>query len=577
MDTLKILLRKKVVSSFEKHDALYLLSELALSVFFAMGTNSKGLAPFGVGFICGLSIFGEFPLFAFLGTFIASLFLSDFGQAVVALIFMLSLLFLESPHRKLSSKQKAIVLLILQALILPAFYGFSLDSMGYSLASISLSFGFSLITSSSFETLKALFKRRTISKAKLLPLLIFGATLIYCTGKAELFGINLSATVTVFLILLVIKLSERLVAQISAVLACVYLVSTSSQVHIALIMCVSAVFSAACKDFKTWIMPSLFSLCATLLVLITKSDIMLIAEVLLTSAAFIMLPRSFHSKLTAFSRQKKDAAYEAKLLLLQERLMSASRIICSLAKMFSLDKKRLLLANRCLFSSGKLMKKLSEESASAGQKKRCTVDVGIASLPKSGNKETGDSLTINEYGVFNLLALSDGMGSGINAHNESKAALDLLCDLLSIGFELKDALECSNIALLEKCTGDMYATMDAVRINCSTFTAEFVKQGSPDSYIVRDDRVLKISTEALPIGILEEAKASLYPIKLCRGDIIFLMTDGLSEALNHRIIDILSDVCMRLSSPSSIADELIFTARALSDCDDMTVIVAKIV
>ncbi|MBQ2661946.1 MAG: SpoIIE family protein phosphatase [Clostridia bacterium] len=577
MAATKILLRKKLLSQLEKHDALYLLSELVLSAFLAMGTNSRGLAPFGVGFICGISVFGEFPLIAFGGSFVTSLLLSDFGQAIVSFLFMLSLLFIESPHRKLSQKQKSVLLVVLQAVILPVFYGFSLEILGYSFASISLSLGFSHIAASSLEALKALAKKRTVSSSRLLPLLAFGATVIYCTGRIEFFGISLSAMITVFLILLTIKLSEKLTAPLTIFLIGTYLISTSSQASVSLILCVCAALSATFKDYKRWIMPSAFALSTAMLVLITKNDIMLIAEALLACAAFIVLPRSFHSKIEFYSKQKSNAAYEAKLLLLQEKLLSASKIICSLAKMFSLDNKRLFLANRCLFSSGKLMKKLSEEASVTQKTKRCTVDVGIASLPKAGNRETGDSLAISEYGIFNLLALSDGMGSGISAHNESKAALDLLCDLLSIGFELKEALECANIAMLEKRTSDMYATMDAVRINCSSMTAEFVKQGSPDSFIVRDDRVIKISTEALPIGILEEAKPSLYPIKLCRGDIIFLMTDGMSEAMGHRIIDMLSDVCMRLSSPSSIADELIYTARALSDCDDITVIVAKIV
>ena len=56
-----------------------------------------------------------------------------------------------------------------------------------------------------------------------------------------------------------------------------------------------------------------------------------------------------------------------------------------------------------------------------------------------------------------------------------------------------------------------------------------------------------------------------------------MMTDGVSEAFSDRIIDILADASSRLENTESIADELLYTARRLSDRDDMTVIAAKII
>ena len=578
MHEIKSSVKIKSISQLEKSDIIHLLLKLILSVLMAMGTNLKGLAPFGIGFMGGLAFSDEIPFPSLIGILICSLFLKDYGQAFSALLFILFLTFGEFRRKKLSVPQKSVMLLLSQFIAIPLFYNAQPLNFLYCFASMSLSFLFARTVYMSQKSVRSAIKGFVPSPHELFPLLFVCAAITYCIGPINIFGIKAGALASIFFTLISIKISAPSGAVSAIILGSAFSFSASGNIFFAPILCMCAVLTSLCAPYGKWCIPVVFTASSLIAVFLSDYDILFSAEALISSTAYMMLPRSVYHRLELCAQHKKKVLNEAALFELQSKLKEASDVICAVANMFSVsDNEQVKLANRQLYATGKLMENLSSDSSKTQKKKRCNVDVGASACPKAGNEETGDSIAIREYGSCTLLALSDGMGSGKRAHKESAAAVVLLADLLSVGYELSDALECVNMLMLQRSNNDMYATVDAVRINKSTLTAEFVKQGAPNSYIVRGDKVLSISSEALPIGILAQARAALCPMKLYRGDIIFMMTDGVSEAFSDRIVDILADASSRLENTESIADELLYTARRLSDRDDMTVIAAKII
>ena len=167
-------------------------------------------------------------------------------------------------------------------------------------------------------------------------------------------------------------------------------------------------------------------------------------------------------------------------------------------------------------------------------------------------------------------ALSDGMGSGRQARNESEAAIRLLFRLYHAGVQKELVYENVNRMLLAQTETEMYATLDAVSIDLNTGEAEMLKYGAPPSFLLRDGKISPISGEALPCGILAEAKPSVIRLKLKRNDRIVLCSDGVQDALPEGM-----ESAIRSMEPvdKKTGDALIRLAESRGGTDDMTVMV----
>ena len=175
-----------------------------------------------------------------------------------------------------------------------------------------------------------------------------------------------------------------------------------------------------------------------------------------------------------------------------------------------------------------------------------------------------------------LLLMSDGMGTGVCARRESSAAVAIFGDLLSVGFAPEEAQECVNRLLMLKGEREMYATLDALLIDLENGRARFIKYGAPPAYILRGGRIHTVYAEALPIGILPEAQASVHECGLRRGDAVILMTDGLFDALGTELFAAIIERVGGANTVDDAAEALLAAGRERSGADDMSVIVARI-
>ena len=167
-------------------------------------------------------------------------------------------------------------------------------------------------------------------------------------------------------------------------------------------------------------------------------------------------------------------------------------------------------------------------------------------------------------------ALSDGMGSGSRARSESEAAIRLLFRLYNAGVERDLVYENVNRMLLAQNESEMYATLDALSIDLHTGDAELLKYGAPPSFLLRDGQISTISGEALPCGILAEAKPSVIRLKLQRNDRIVLCSDGIQDVLPEGVEEAIRSMD---NSGQKTGEALLKIAEARGGSDDMTVMV----
>lgn len=196
--------------------------------------------------------------------------------------------------------------------------------------------------------------------------------------------------------------------------------------------------------------------------------------------------------------------------------------------------------------------------------------VSQASLEAEAN---GDSFgETRKAGGQTLFALSDGMGSGPSAKAESDSAIRTLFRLYDAGLESDLIYENVNRMLLAGGDEERYATLDAVAVDLNEGTAQLLKFGTPPSYLLRGTALYTLCGEALPCGILDDARPTVIPIEFRPDDSLFLCTDGIVDALS----DELENVLLSNANRPDTAERILEAAKASGQQDDLSVMVLKV-
>lgn len=282
-------------------------------------------------------------------------------------------------------------------------------------------------------------------------------------------------------------------------------------------------------------------------------------DISLAAGVYLLLPLDMPSF-------DQGACEKSALSLLEERNRVAASALLGISNLLppgedDMAKRQIQAVSRALISAPREQKGLSLECA-------------VASLPKAGCRKAGDTAEVRELPFGKLVMLSDGMGSGINAKRESMEAVSIIGDLISSGVEETEALYCANRLLMEKGEFDMYATVDVMTFHYATGIAEFFKLGACPSFVVRADEVTELAGETLPIGIVASACPAVKELPLKRGDVIFMMTDGVYDTLARELVDFL--ISLACHSPSLAAKALVQQAARKGRSDDMTVLAMRV-
>lgn len=234
---------------------------------------------------------------------------------------------------------------------------------------------------------------------------------------------------------------------------------------------------------------------------------------------------------------------------------------------------------------------IGEEVERVGIKncKRCAVSystlspfgINAVNLKMPLEKVSGDSTAFARVDSEHYaIALSDGMGTGAPAARESSVAAHMAMRLLASGMDIASVAKMINSLLMSRCGGKSFATLDLALINVFTGEAEYLKSGAASGCVYTSGGKVKIASgEGSPLGAVGEAEMKVKKLKLSDGDVLIMVSDGVSDAFGpdgeKKLFKTLSDF-----TPGSIEALAEFIAKnaylatGKKMKDDMTVIAA---
>ena len=207
----------------------------------------------------------------------------------------------------------------------------------------------------------------------------------------------------------------------------------------------------------------------------------------------------------------------------------------------------------------------------------------VRRIRKYGSPVSGDNFSVKEYDDGRLvMMLSDGMGSGSLASCESCMMLDTMEEMLEAGFEPDYSISFANRCMSRRNQGRIFTTFDMVMIDMYDGVLKSYKQGAAVTYIVkgsgRENSVETITSTTLPIGILDDADCDVAERKLESGDVVVMVSDGISDMDDDdRMMQILGHVST--TDSKKIVDEILSGMLGQENAfmrDDVTVMAAVI-
>ena len=133
-------------------------------------------------------------------------------------------------------------------------------------------------------------------------------------------------------------------------------------------------------------------------------------------------------------------------------------------------------------------------------------------------------------GAF-YLVVSDGMGSGRHAAVDARIVLSNFRQLVQSGMDCKAAARMINAIMLTKSGEERFATLDVAKICTDTAAVTLYKYGAGPTFVRHGSQITLCQAATNPIGILPNAEPYTTVLKLERGDMLFLLTDGLDDTL----------------------------------------------
>lgn len=205
---------------------------------------------------------------------------------------------------------------------------------------------------------------------------------------------------------------------------------------------------------------------------------------------------------------------------------------------------------------------------------------GVAMIGKECEKISGDNFSLIELpGGKQGAILSDGMGAGQVAFRESAMVVEILEELLIAGFPRETALQMLNTAMVMGRQEVRFSTIDMSVFDLYTGKCEITKAGASTTFIKRKDRVERIKSTSLPMGVMTTLEPDTTEWQLESGDMVIMITDGVMDALPVGEQEILMQMILegtQIRNPKEIAHHILEQVLACSGelpLDDMTVLV----
>lgn len=219
--------------------------------------------------------------------------------------------------------------------------------------------------------------------------------------------------------------------------------------------------------------------------------------------------------------------------------------------------------------------------------RRYRVEIGRAGCEKAEETVSGDSIAMFENREDYFYALvSDGMGSGEEAALTSQMCTVFLRTMLAAGNPKSVAIEMLNNFIRNR-NLECFSTVDLFEMDLLSGHACFVKSGAAPSYILRDGKLFKISSNTYPIGITREIKCEEIRFDLEAGDVVVLLSDGVAgnggmdaaQGLEDSLwlADMLTFDWKEEDTVQSMCNKILHTAQEVNHRDDdMSVVMMRV-
>jgi stage II sporulation protein E len=218
-----------------------------------------------------------------------------------------------------------------------------------------------------------------------------------------------------------------------------------------------------------------------------------------------------------------------------------------------------------------------------GPKNNFEISAGKASLCKKGEKFSGDSMLVCQNSLGECIAaISDGMGTGEIASEESSSVVTLLANFISSGMDITTSIELINSAFLLGSSCERFATVDVCSVNLNLGLVQFFKTGAPRGYIRDDNGVTVIEGDLLASRTLNDIREmSKAEYKVSESCLVVMVSDGVYDVFNDGKEDRLKQLLEEcdFSNPQITASKIINCAMHLSGGeaqDDMSVIALNV-
>ena len=179
-----------------------------------------------------------------------------------------------------------------------------------------------------------------------------------------------------------------------------------------------------------------------------------------------------------------------------------------------------------------------------------------------------------------LMALSDVMGSGTSAFDDSKNVIELLEQMSEAGFSQTSAIRLINSLYMSDQEFENYATLDISLINLYKGECSFLKNGAVGTYVLNQGKMYCIEGQSLPMGVVSDAEPYIGKMSLYPGDYVIMMTDGVADMFSQERYNLEKFIKqIEIVNPGDMAQAIVDEAVSRNKgavSDDMSVIVAGV-
>lgn len=202
---------------------------------------------------------------------------------------------------------------------------------------------------------------------------------------------------------------------------------------------------------------------------------------------------------------------------------------------------------------------------------------GAFSVLSATDGVCGDSVRVFETGDGKYYSLiSDGMGSGNDAALTSEICGEFLEKMLEGGNRRETSLKMLNTLLRAK-GNECSSTVDLAEIDLICGQASFIKSGAAPSFVRRSDKLYKLRSSTVPIGIMRAVEAEQLRFDLEDGDVIVMLSDGVSQSPEECVwlMELLGSFDP-YADLQELADLIASRARSEGSTDDLSVSLVRV-